>query len=369
MGYSCRKALDELDLSSASNAGLLLARYLKVQKEEGTNNGEQEREKLLEAAVKAAKLEAAGVTVNFYKTAFDRRKEILGGTVGTLQLHGRLVIGLGASNILETGLTLNPIYGTPLIPGSALKGLASHYCASVWGANNPDFKGPERDLRGNITRPAGKYHDFMFGSTEDAGFLTFHDAWIKPGSLVHSLVQDVMTPHHGNYYMKKTVTEQQAAPTDFDDPNPVTFLSIKGEFEIHVSCDHSESQEQSGKSWELCAVELLKQAIENWGIGGKTSSGYGIGALKYERPPSAATVPELAGEFIPGQKVEVLYRGVNKKGNHQVKVEPDEKKRSVRWEGAAPNVKAGEKFQAIVKSYDRNANPELILCLENNTVL
>ena len=184
--------------------------------------------------------------------------------------------------------------------------------------------------------------------------------------MTSSLVRDVMTPHHGDYYMKKTVNGQQAAPTDFNDPNPVTFLSIKGEFEIHVSCDYSEGQEQSGKEWELCAAELLKQAIENWGIGGKTSSGYGIGTLEYQRPSSAATVLEPVGEFTPGQVVEAIYNGTNRKGNHQVTVEFHGMKPRIRWQGTAPNVSKNGKFQAIVKSYNPNADPALILCLEEN---
>jgi CRISPR-associated protein Cmr6 len=72
-----------------------------------------------------------------------------------------------------------------------------------------------------------------------------------------------MTPHHGKYYL----TPEANAPTDFDDPNPVTFLSVTGKFRLAVSCQNQE--------WADFTLKLLKAALKDWGIGGKTSSGYG----------------------------------------------------------------------------------------------
>jgi hypothetical protein len=77
-----------------------------------------------------------------------------------------------------------------------------------------------------------------------------------------------MTPHHGGYYSKK----DGAAPTDFDDPNPITFLSIVGSFRVIVSCDVSN---EDGVKWAKFAFTLLTNALSEWGIGGKTNAGYG----------------------------------------------------------------------------------------------
>jgi CRISPR-associated protein Cmr6 len=265
MPGACRKALDGIRLEDGQNAALLLARYLKRKDEE------MRRDELLNAAASAVGYGMKEDT-GFYKHAFDRRSAMLGGEVGIFKLAGRMVIGLGASNVLKAGLTLNPVYGTPLIPGSALKGLAAHYCSEVWGGTDPKFKSPGRNSRGNITRPAGEHHRFIFGGMEDAGFIIFHDAWIIPHSLNNSLVRDAITPHHGGYYIP---VGDRSAPTDFDSPIPVPFLSVKGEFEIRVNCDGG----AKGKDWEKLTMKLLKEALENWGIGGKTNSGYGIGTL------------------------------------------------------------------------------------------
>jgi len=351
MIQACRNALLDLSekdkLINSSNAGLILARYLKEQKEDGHADNQKVRENLLNAAILAVD------KPDFYRSAFERRNKVLGGTSGIFKIiNGRMIIGLGGSNVLETGITLNHIYGTPIIPGSALKGLAAHYCASVWG-NDPKFS------------KTGEYYDFMFGSTEDAGFLAFHDAWIKPSSLSGSLVRDVMTPHHSKYYASQG---KDAAPTDFDDPTPLTFLSVKGEFEIRVSCENGGKE---GKAWERIAMQLLKQALENWGIGGKTSSGYGRGTLDFENDspseqeknssvPPAGMIP--VNPFSPGQQVEAVFVKLNKKGNPQLVVKQNSETINARWEGDwKGDVSKEAKIQATIKSYDPSRNPPLVL--------
>jgi CRISPR type III-B/RAMP module RAMP protein Cmr6 len=275
-----------------------------------------------------------------------------------------MIIGFGASNVLEAGLTLNPIYGAPLIPGSALKGLAAHYCSKVWGESDGKFKGPVRNARGIITASAGEHYQLIFGATEDAGFITFHDAWVTPSSLNGSLAREVITPHHQDYYMSQKV---RSAPTDFDDPVPVTFLAVRGEFEIRVKCCDGGDK---GKSWEGLTLELLGQALENWGVGGKTSSGYGRGELS--RPSGAgsaanavpASVSKLASLLAPGQKIEARVASVNKKGNPQFDAvfhDGEEIKISGRWDGTKREWKKGGSANVTVKGYSQNDNPPLVL--------
>jgi CRISPR-associated protein Cmr6 len=164
-------------------------------------------------------------------------------------------------------LTLHHTYGTPLLPGTGLKGLAAHYCHQVWGVTNREFLFQTKDEPDGKTR-CGHYYEALFGTTEDAGHITFGDAWITPDSLRGSLVRDVMTPHHAQYYMGKG-TE---APTDFDEPTPVPFLSVHGRFRVAVECD---VPDEEGGKWRGLALRLLTDALAHWGVGGKTSSGYG----------------------------------------------------------------------------------------------
>jgi CRISPR-associated protein Cmr6 len=247
---ACRSALLQ-SKGNAAHAGLLLASYLKT----AGDNGKGKRA-LLEEAIQATRA-SRGV----YAKAFDRWKRHAGGVEATLAVRGRVVIGLGEESVLETGLTLHHTYGVPLLPGSGLKGLAGHYCNQVWGAKDPGF-----------LRNGGAHYRALFGTDEESGHITFYDAWILPDSLgpeKGGLVLDVMTPHHTAYYSARVAS---AAPTDFDDPNPVSFLSAAGRFRVVVTCD---VRSEEGDRWAKLALLLVEEALAHWGIGGKTNAGYG----------------------------------------------------------------------------------------------
>jgi CRISPR-associated protein Cmr6 len=252
MPQTARDQLQQINLSQAEHAGLLYQRYLPSLDDKKTEFKTQ----LLPVMQKLL------VKMNpkaLYEAAFRRYTDVL-KTNPAIELrsskcNGRLVIGLGNSSPIETGLTLHHTYGTPFLPGSALKGLASHYCHQVWGAQDPAFK------------IGGDHHRVLFGSTEESGSLIFHDAWITPDSLRTALQPDIMTVHHRDYYGGKNT-----APTDFDEPNPIPFVSLTGTFQLAISCLVAD---EKASNWTHLGMELLSAALKDWGIGGKTSSGYG----------------------------------------------------------------------------------------------
>ncbi|MCC6343672.1 MAG: type III-B CRISPR module RAMP protein Cmr6 [Bryobacterales bacterium] len=170
-----------------------------------------------------------------------------------MKTANRLLIGLGVPSVLETGLLLHSTYGTPYIPGSALKGVCAHYSAAVWNVN-PAFAA------------GGAAYKTMFGDTEDQGRLLFEDAWIDPKSLNSSLKPDVMTPHYPSYY------SGSGPPTECDDPRPISFLSVVGTFQVTIRCLDSSPD---GASWANLGATLCREALSKWGIGGKTRAGYG----------------------------------------------------------------------------------------------
>lgn len=200
-----------------------------------------------------------------------------------------MIVGLGSENVLETGIRLHHTYGMPIIPGSALKGLAAHYCDQVWGErNNPNpsdeaiqFRGPRKEDQKNNCEAElqGEYHKLLFGATDDSGCMTFHDAWYIPASSSNPLVLDVMTPHHSGW----NNVESLEPPTDFDSPIPVPFLSVTGTFRVALSW-HGPTSDKA-KNWTELARSLLCDALKNWGIGGKTTSGYGRLTLPPPPPP------------------------------------------------------------------------------------
>lgn len=248
MTQTCRDQLlmGERTLSQGTHAGLMLYFYLQ-------DDSDKARSSLLDCTRQAPK-----AAKKMYQNKFNLFKQCLPRhSISTLvKVDGRAVIGLGVESPLETGLTLHHTYGVPYIPGSALKGLASHFCAQVWGDHNEDF------------RFDGKYHDVLFGTTERSGYIVFNDGWLSPESLTSCLGKDVMAVHHPNYYK----ADNDSPPSDFDDPNPIIFLSVQGSFLLSVHCNVSDD---SGKAWAKLSMKLILDALENWGIGAKTSAGYG----------------------------------------------------------------------------------------------
>jgi CRISPR-associated protein Cmr6 len=241
-------------LGCGQHPGLLLQRYL-CENATGDSGNPEEKRAILQAAINAA---GNNEVRQFYQAAFSRWKQSLPEmTVTTeLQTAGRLIVGLGSENVLETGITLHHTYGIPILPGSALKGLAAHYCHQVWGEAEPRF------------RKEGDYHRLLFGTTDESGCIVFHDGWFVPDSEKEPLKLDVMTPHHLNWL------DGSVPPTDFDSPTPVPFLSVAGRFYFAVSwCGPASDQ---AVSWRDFAMNCLREALFHWGIGGKTSSGYGL---------------------------------------------------------------------------------------------
>lgn len=230
---------------TVSNAGLELNRYVKQIQVGGD---QEDRRQLFKRLANAD-------PPSIYGKAYKRWEKLLTQDANTrmavAHAHSGLLVGLGAESVLETALTLHHIYGTPLIPGSALKGLARHYFEQIAGTIRPD-------------RPA--YMTQLFGRADAAGYVTYYDAWYVPGTAGNRpLKPDVLTPHHPRYNAGSNAN--RTAPTDFDDPNPVSFLQAQGGYLIAVRGPNVACADY--------ALALVLQALADYGAGGKTSSGYG----------------------------------------------------------------------------------------------
>ena len=316
-------ALRNRRATHGQHAGLLLQRYL-CENATGEDGNPEEKRAILHAAINAATNEHVRA---LYKSAFDRWSAALPTDPAPVDLAttGRLIVGLGSENVLETGIRLHHNFGMPIIPGSALKGLAAHYCDQVWGIEDAKFRKstrPEDDayqkyLKGQGPKPADNYHRLLFGTTDDSGCIVFHDAWYVPGSSPQPLVLDVMTPHHPKWL------DGSAPPTDFDSPKPVPFLSVTGKFRVAVSWNGP--QHSDAARWTEAVLTLLKQALADWGIGGKTSSGYGRfseGSASSHQDVAHATstksvtarVPVLPAKRDSGTRTTVRIIGTRDKG-------------------------------------------------------
>jgi CRISPR-associated protein Cmr6 len=158
----------------------------------------------------------------------------------------RVVLGMGASHVLETSMTLHRLYGFPIIPGSSLKGLAR-----AWNELRPDKE--EHGLNA----------DEVFGEQDRAGSVVFFDA--IPESMPEFKL-DVMNPHFSDYYQGK-----DTPPADYLSPIPIYFLTVeRTTFRFAVAIWNQKAKTPIDE-----VVATLKGALCNIGLGGKTSAGYG----------------------------------------------------------------------------------------------
>ena len=240
------------------NAGLWLDKFICNHSSDANLDGLKKRTKKITAKGLLVE-EVASISVpDEYKTFYERWEiglKRLTKCYGVSKAKGRIAIGLGDESVLETSVTLHRTYGVPYLPGSALKGLAASYARNRIG----NHWGKRKD---------GKYgyaYKVVFGTTAEAGYITFHDALYVPKSADGKpLRPDVITVHHPDYYQSKN-----KPPADWDDPNPVPFLTATGEYFVALSAV------PGCEVWLAQTWSILQRALAEEGIGAKTSSGYG----------------------------------------------------------------------------------------------
>ncbi|MFL5626584.1 MAG: type III-B CRISPR module RAMP protein Cmr6 [Ktedonobacteraceae bacterium] len=226
------------------------------------------------------------------KSAYDRWFEMIKKMEAqyfTSVLDWRMVIGLGGETVLETDLTLHHLYGIPFIPGSALKGLARAYAAGedeefyIQDNNAAGRPAPSQDTETDHERIQQ-----IFGSQKHAGTVLFFDAMPLDGKVKFAL--DIMNAHYPNYYSEKK------PPTNDQSPNPVTFLTVtdtRFTFALAPRRPENKADVEQAKKW-------LQKALQKYGVGGKTSAGYG----RFTITPDGKAAPQLQAE--QEQKLEGL---------------------------------------------------------------
>ncbi len=315
-----------------------------------------------------------------YSRSFQRWKTSFsapGDRVFELVLASRLLVGHGNSSAIDVGITVHHTWGVPVIPGSALKGLVAHFVDATYGPDDPQRKpweqaGHERtraDYQGvtwrgrRIERGPGAVYRALFGAPDaqeddamrergfdagaSAGLVTFHDAVYVPtgGADDRPFAVDVLTVHQKGYYD----SSGGSWPNDYDNPNPVAFLTVRPLARLLFAL--------SGPAdWTDLAERLLRDALEKWGVGGKTSTGYGrliapervmtTAARTGAAPASTSASPK------PGDRVEaVLLEERTKKGGWKARHEPSGLSGPIQNSADVPAAeKAGNHLSLVVAS-------------------
>lgn len=229
-----------------------------------TNAGERDqKEKALQGLVSSY----SSQTLKLYKQALTRWQTFLRAQPDILTMRmevvSPMVVGKGDQNVHEFGMTLQSPWGTPILPGSAVKGVLSSFTHAQGG---PDWQ------KSVLADFAGQYSLIMFGGVDQrgklfAGALDFLDAWWLPGQAV-PFTEDIITVHNSTWYQDRTDHAPTNWPDGMDSPIPNHFAVVR-------PGEHFLFAVRGTKSWRELAKKILVQAASSHGFGAKTKVGYG----------------------------------------------------------------------------------------------
>lgn len=196
-----------------------------------------------------------GLIDAFYQRSLALAESLPHSKTFTASPEWRMIVGLGQASILETAMTLDRVTGIPIIPASALKGLAASYAMlSV--------------LETTVREEAEKDPEFaaIFGKQDQMGKVIFLDA---VPTIAPTIEPDIMNCHYPDYYGGRNPN-----PTPYQSPIPVYFLTLgrKSVFGFAVA---GRDRSNTTDALVRLAEKWLKNGLQELGIGAKTAAGYG----------------------------------------------------------------------------------------------
>ncbi len=320
------EALTASAVSQNRNLGLALDRLLPIN-DELNEEGEpwkkpEDQWKVTDEAKRRQKAPLGlGVPIPTLIKGVNARRAAMfkaqGITPFEMKVDYRLVVGFGAEHVLETNLCLHRIYGFPIIPGSAVKGVtrarAFWEIAGRLGMPAVDAEEAKRRKEAKEKTPLQLLDQLLsdgtekaqektlarlkadalccsvaavqsldvsqwqtlacdsynvFGTTEQQGQVIYFDAYPTDAGRL-KLKLDILNPHYGDYYQKNKYGNP-IPPADYLSPVPTYFLTVaKGSPFQFAIASKNPALAAKAKEWLTCALKDL-------GIGGKTAAGYGF---------------------------------------------------------------------------------------------
>lgn len=254
-------------LPGEANAALVWQRYLPCWERDRSRPLEKGKEGPLLLFARAFNERGAGSSHGKTLADAHRRLDDAGLVAEHVEATTPLIIGIGAAHPLDINLTFDPVLGVPAIPGSALKGL----CRAFAESEEPGTVDVSRMFGGPIPQKAGG------DASPTTGDVVFLDAlpvgWPR-------LKVEVMTPHHSAYnvlharWLESPPDKRGTAPIpgDWESPVPVPFLTVaeRTRFALRLTTRSGDA------ALRQIALKLLKQALQDLGIGAKTAVGFGV---------------------------------------------------------------------------------------------
>ncbi|MGH7772972.1 MAG: hypothetical protein ACREQA_12160, partial [Candidatus Binatia bacterium] len=114
---ACRGSLKNNAREKGAHAGLLLSRFLQIavpkkgDKSDPVDNSHPGERLVLYGLAKAAAEKANSVYEHAYERRLQQLRQIRPYEEDFSEVEGRLIVGLGGENVLETGIALHHTYG------------------------------------------------------------------------------------------------------------------------------------------------------------------------------------------------------------------------------------------------------------------
>jgi CRISPR-associated protein Cmr6 len=235
------------------NFGLLLERYLAY----GDDRGQlQLLRELTNRRALVPDYTGQSALIEAHHVRWQHLADELGAITFAARPHWRVIVGLGSNAILGGGMTLHPVFGFPIIPATALKGISRSYAR--WFLDQP-----EEEL------------ETPFGMADETSALRGDLLFLEGVPVTPPVVErDVINPIFGAYYRDAG----GSPPAHYLSPQPIFFLALGSaslyRFGVASLSGNPEAVEQ-GSRW-------LRGALTELGVGGKTVAGYGYWVLEPE---------------------------------------------------------------------------------------
>jgi CRISPR type III-B/RAMP module RAMP protein Cmr6 len=295
--YQTKEALKEFNPDEAcQNLGLLLDKYMP--KNIFTGSGKSDWLSNILKPIKGSQAQNNHIDLEFSRNVYQRWYSMLqcsGVEPFHLRVDWRMIVGLGGETVLETDLNLHHLYGIPIIPGSALKGLTRAYVAEAYKEYHVPEDQPEE--KRHASKSIDDDHSVIkriFGHQDVAGTVCFFDAMPLSGQA--QFVVDIMNPHYPDYY-RSLQSDRITAPSNNQQPNPVSFLTVTNTTFTFALTPRNPHKDQHRGDVAL-VQKWLQEALQKYGVGGKTSAGYG-----YFQVAQVYTRPEKLSQFRKGDKI------------------------------------------------------------------
>jgi CRISPR type III-B/RAMP module RAMP protein Cmr6 len=282
---------DSRTAASRANARLILQRTAVAVVKADTRTGEQRLGELDDTPIRTWAVETdlgqrRGDDLSSRLAARRARAlELLAAATRTTVLvieiepQAALITGTGAGGIRNVGIELHGTHGWPIIPASGLKGVAAAFAQDTADAQDIDrIFGTPRPGRGKDDQADAA--DIAAAPEEPPvkpGTVSFFDALPGPDGV--TVAQHDLTPHARDYHTGSDQHGDRPAPAEYFNPVPIPFLAVDGgTFIAHLVGPEGDV---------AAAADLLRAAMDDIGVGAKTSAGYGY-LTATARPLAAA---------------------------------------------------------------------------------